>query len=49
MQALAAYCKLSKMGKTWFEKYILIAENRLFSLLKTFYPELYRLFRGFQK
>jgi len=49
MQALAAYCKLSKMGKTWFEKYILIAENRLFNLLKTFYPELYRLFRGLQK
>lgn len=49
MQALAAYCKLSKMGKTWFEKYILIAEKRLFKLLNIFYPELYRLFKKGQK
>uniref|UniRef100_A0A7V5XEY2 DUF1679 domain-containing protein n=1 Tax=Thermodesulfobacterium geofontis TaxID=1295609 RepID=A0A7V5XEY2_9BACT len=49
MQSLGAYCKLSKMGKHWFEKYIFIAEKRLFSLLKTFYPGLYKLFRELQK
>jgi aminoglycoside/choline kinase family phosphotransferase len=47
MQALAAYCKLSNIGKVWFEKYITIAEKRLFKLLKTFYPELYKLFKKF--
>jgi hypothetical protein len=47
MQALAAYCKLSHIGKVWFEKYITIAEKRLFKLLKTFYPEFYKLFKKF--
>ncbi|PMP66639.1 MAG: hypothetical protein C0190_05220 [Thermodesulfobacterium geofontis] len=42
MQALAAYCKLSKMGKNWFKKYITVAEKRLFTLLKNFYPEFYK-------
>jgi len=45
MQALAAYCKLSKMGKLWFKKYIPIAEKRLFKLTETFYPKIFKLFQ----
>lgn len=44
MQALGAYCKLSKAQKTWFTPYISIGEKRLFNLMKTFYPEIYKLF-----
>ncbi|MCD6548586.1 MAG: phosphotransferase [Thermodesulfobacterium sp.] len=49
MQALAAYCKLSKAGKEWFTKYIPIAEKRLFKLVKIFYPEIYKLFYTLKK
>lgn len=48
MQALAAYCKLSKMGKIWFKGYISIAEKRLFRLIKNFYPKIYKLFNLLQ-
>ncbi len=42
MQALAAYCKLTSIGKYWFKKYIPIAEKRLIKLLKTFHPKIYK-------
>ncbi len=48
MQALAAYCKLSYIGKNWFKKYISIAEKRLTKLLKIFYPEIYKIFNPFK-
>ena len=49
MQALAAYCKLSKLGKTWFKNYIPITEKRLFKLIKNFYPEIYKIFKNLIK
>jgi len=49
MQALAAYCKLSKLGKTWFKNYIPITEKRLFKLIKNFYPEIYKIFNLVKK
>ena len=44
-QALAAYCKLSSLGKNWFLEYIPRAENRLFSLLQSFYPDIYKNYK----
>lgn len=45
MQALAAYCKLSALGKYWFKKYIPVAEIKLFNLMKIFYSEIYKIFK----
>ncbi|WP_038055199.1 aminoglycoside phosphotransferase family protein [Thermodesulfobacterium hydrogeniphilum] len=47
MQALAAYCKLSILGKHWFKTYIPIAEKKLFYLMYNLYPKLYKTFKEF--
>jgi len=46
-QALAAYCKLSLKGKSWFKEFIPIAEKRLQNLLKSHFPKLSKLYKQY--